>query len=59
MEGRQAPTRYTLDSDRSCVWVSGRSSLHPINTETRGVTGWFEAADAHGRIARPRTGRLG
>ncbi len=44
MEGRQAPTRYTLDSDRSCVWVSGRSSLHPINTETRGVTGWFEAA---------------
>jgi polyisoprenoid-binding protein YceI len=36
--------RYTLDSDRSCVWVSGRSSLHPINTETRGITGWFEAA---------------
>jgi polyisoprenoid-binding protein YceI len=39
-----APTRYTLDSVRSCVWVSGRSSLHPINTETRGITGWFEAA---------------
>jgi polyisoprenoid-binding protein YceI len=37
-------TRYTLDSVRSCVWVSGRSSLHPINTETRGITGWFEAA---------------
>jgi polyisoprenoid-binding protein YceI len=36
--------RYTLDSVRSCVWVSGRSSLHPINTETRGITGWFEAA---------------
>jgi polyisoprenoid-binding protein YceI len=35
---------YTLDSVRSCVWVSGRSSLHPINTETRGITGWFEAA---------------
>ena len=44
MESRQAPTRYIIDSDRSCVWVSGRSSLHPINTETRGVTGWFEAA---------------
>jgi polyisoprenoid-binding protein YceI len=43
--GRQmALTRYTLDSVRSCVWVSGRSSLHPINTETRGITGWFEAA---------------
>jgi polyisoprenoid-binding protein YceI len=40
------PTRYTLDSVRSCVWVSGRSSLHPINTETRGITGWFEAATA-------------
>ena len=26
--------RYTLDSVRSCVWISGRSSLHPINTET-------------------------
>jgi polyisoprenoid-binding protein YceI len=36
-------TRYTLDSMRSCIWVSGRSSLHPINTETRGITGWFEA----------------
>ena len=36
--------RYTFDSVRSAVWVSGRSSLHPINTETRGITGWFEAA---------------
>ena len=39
-----ALTRYSFDSVRSCVWVSGRSSLHPINTETRGITGWFEAA---------------
>ncbi|MGD0749700.1 MAG: YceI family protein [Acidimicrobiales bacterium] len=38
------PARYTFDSVRSCVWVSGRSSLHPINTETRGITGWFEAS---------------
>ena len=36
--------RYRFDSVRSCVWVSGRSSLHPINTETRGITGWFEAS---------------
>jgi len=35
-------TRYTFDSMRSCIWVSGRSNLHPINTETRGITGWFE-----------------
>ena len=39
-------TRYSFDSVRSCIWVSGRSSLHPINTETRGITGWFEAATA-------------
>jgi polyisoprenoid-binding protein YceI len=39
-----AIVRYTFDSLRSGVWVSGRSSLHPINTETRGITGWFEAA---------------
>ena len=38
------PARYNFDSARSCVWVSGRSSLHPINTETRGISGWFEAA---------------
>lgn len=36
--------RYTFDSVRSCIWVSGRSSLHPINTETRGISGWFQAA---------------
>ena len=28
--------RYSFDSMRSGIWVSGRSSLHPINTETRG-----------------------
>jgi polyisoprenoid-binding protein YceI len=36
--------RYTFDSVRSCIWVSGRSSLAPINTETRGINGWFAAA---------------
>jgi len=39
-----APVHYTFDSKRSCIWISGRSSLHPINTETRGITGWFEAS---------------
>lgn len=39
-----ALARYTFDSKRSCIWVSGRSSLHPINTETRGITGWFETS---------------
>ena len=39
-----AQTRYLFDSARSCIWVSGRSNLHPINTETRGVTGWFASS---------------
>jgi polyisoprenoid-binding protein YceI len=43
---------------RSCLWISGRSSLHPINTETRGISGWLETAtridgslDLGGRVA--------
>ena len=53
--------RYTFDSVRSCVWVSGRSSLHPINTETRGITGWFETstrADGTLDLDRPVAGEL-
>jgi polyisoprenoid-binding protein YceI len=53
--------RYTLDSVRSCVWVSGRSSLHPINTETRGITGWFEGAareDGSLDLDQPVSGEL-
>jgi polyisoprenoid-binding protein YceI len=56
-----ALTRYTFDSVRSCVWVSGRSSLHPINTETRGITGWFEAAarpDGSLDLEQPASGEL-
>jgi polyisoprenoid-binding protein YceI len=54
-------TSYTFDSVRSCVWVSGRSSLHPINTETRGITGWFEASfDEDGTLdlGQPVAGEL-
>jgi hypothetical protein len=36
--------RFTFDSTRSYLRVGGRSSLHPIDTETRGITGWFEAS---------------
>ncbi len=53
--------RYTLDSVRSCVWVSGRSNLHPINTETRGITGWFEATardDGSLDLDQPVSGEL-
>lgn len=54
-------TRYIFDSVRSCVWVSGRSSLHPINTETRGITGWFEAStceDGSLDLSLPISGEL-
>jgi polyisoprenoid-binding protein YceI len=54
-------TRYTFDSARSCLWISGRSSLHPINSETRGITGWFEAAlsaDGSLDLDRPVSGEL-
>ena len=56
-----ALARYTFDSVRSCVWVSGRSSLHPINTETRGITGWFETStrdDGTLDLDRPVAGEL-
>jgi polyisoprenoid-binding protein YceI len=53
--------RYTFDSVRSCIWVSGRSSLAPINTETRGISGWFAAAtreDGSLDLDAPVSGRL-
>jgi polyisoprenoid-binding protein YceI len=56
-----ASARYTFDSEQSCIWVSGRSSLHPINTETRGITGWFETwtrDDSSLDLDRPVAGEL-
>jgi polyisoprenoid-binding protein YceI len=53
--------RYTFDSVRSCIWISGHSNLHPINTETRGITGWIEiAAKADGslELSEPVSGEL-
>ncbi len=54
-------SRFTFDSTRSYIQVSGRSSLHPIDTETRGITGWFEASPSdNGAIdlAAPVAGEL-
>jgi polyisoprenoid-binding protein YceI len=58
---RMTAVRYTFDSVRSCIWVSGRSSLHPINTETRGITGWFETAvtrEGYLNLDQPVSGEL-
>jgi polyisoprenoid-binding protein YceI len=55
------PTRFMFDTSRSCVWINARSNLHPINTETRGLTGWVEvAARADGTLdlSTPVRGRL-
>jgi polyisoprenoid-binding protein YceI len=53
--------RFTFDAERSCVWIDARSSLHPINTETRGLNGWVEATplpDGTLDLTAPVTGGL-
>jgi polyisoprenoid-binding protein YceI len=53
--------RFTFDAERSCVWVDGRWSLRPINTETRGIHGWIEATplpDGTLDLTEPVTGTL-
>jgi len=55
------PTRYIFDSARSCVWIDARSSLHPINTETRGLEGWVEVSaqpDGALDLSTPVRGKL-
>jgi polyisoprenoid-binding protein YceI len=44
--------RFTIDPDRSKVWIRATSSLHPINAETAGLEGWFEADVLNGRGGR-------
>jgi polyisoprenoid-binding protein YceI len=56
-----APLRFTFDPEQCCVWVNARSSLHPINSETRGLRGWVEATvqpDGLLNLARPVHGEL-
>jgi polyisoprenoid-binding protein YceI len=53
--------RFAFDSARSYLQVSGRSNLHPIDTETRGITGWFEASPSNDGtidVAAPVAGEL-
>jgi polyisoprenoid-binding protein YceI len=60
-ESRVTPIRFEFDSTRSCVWVNARSSIHPINTETRGLNGWCEVsveADGSLTFADPIGGTL-
>lgn len=34
--------RYDFDPDRSTVWISARSNVHPINSSTTGLEGFME-----------------
>jgi polyisoprenoid-binding protein YceI len=36
-------TVFRIDPGRSRIWIDGKSSLHPIHTETDGLEGSFEA----------------
>jgi polyisoprenoid-binding protein YceI len=52
--------RFVFDPTSSRVSIAGRSSVHPIHSETTGVEGWFEAdVDADGvNMTTPPTARL-
>src|SRR5581483_3665611 len=56
-----SPFRFAFDTERSCVWINASSNLHPINSETRGLSGWVEltpTADEAIDLQHPVTGRL-
>ncbi|HUC05244.1 MAG TPA: YceI family protein [Acidimicrobiales bacterium] len=40
----RSPARFAFDRERSYVKIGARSNLHPITTETRGLSGWIEVA---------------
>jgi hypothetical protein len=43
--------RYEIVPDRSAVWIDATSSVHPIHSEVRGVTGYVEVEfDAGGAV---------
>ncbi len=51
-------SRYTIDSERSQVWIDGSSSVHPVRASAIGLTGWF-ALDPDAREAtRIAAGRV-
>ena len=53
--------RYRIVPERSRLWVEARSSLHPINVDTRGLEGFVEvetSGEADGSAVRPVAGRV-
>jgi polyisoprenoid-binding protein YceI len=53
--------RYRIVPEESVAWIEARSSLHPIHSETRGLTGFFEAevqGDGRVNLTAPVAGRV-
>ena len=44
-------TSYTIDPERSQVWIEGSSSVHPIHATALGCTGWAQVALTRGAVA--------
>jgi len=43
--------RYAIDPERSRVWIHGRSTVHPIHSEAKGLEGSIELElDGDGRV---------
>jgi polyisoprenoid-binding protein YceI len=54
-------TRYRIVPERSCVWIDGRSNVHPIHATTNGLEGYIDVAlSATGEldVTAPVGGRL-
>jgi len=53
-------TRFAIDPSASRCWISARSSLHPIHSETAGLEGWIELTPKRGKVdpAAPPSGHL-
>lgn len=43
--------RYDVDPERSQIWIGARSSVHPVNSESRGLSGYVDVTvDGAGQL---------
>lgn len=47
-------TKYAIDPARSTVWIEATSSMHPIHSESHGLSGFFEADVLGGGRVNPQ-----
>ena len=47
--------RFGIVPHRSSVSIRARSNVHPINTETKGLTGWLDLDVRNGHLRVPKT----